>query len=179
MGTLANFGLAISSDAFSNIIESSVSADLMKTLETISADLPPYCCYDDAEVKHVHLMIQNIAMPDSQITVKSSAVTSSTGLTIDVDFQFHFQFFLRLCIHDDPFGHGCSTLFHCKGNVDLIINGNTTLETALQANPTTGLLEFPSPSAKFDLSFPSMAGLCSKGQKGLRDAIPKINERVT
>ena len=79
--------------------------------------LPDHCCYDDVGKKHVHF---NIIGPKIDQTATSATVTITSaggGLTALFGGQVKENFFVRLCIHLNPFGHGCDTLYGCKGDV--------------------------------------------------------------
>eukprot|EP00005_Dracoamoeba_jomungandri_P001784 CAMPEP_0174256194 /NCGR_PEP_ID=MMETSP0439-20130205/5455_1 /TAXON_ID=0 /ORGANISM="Stereomyxa ramosa, Strain Chinc5" /LENGTH=463 /DNA_ID=CAMNT_0015338705 /DNA_START=230 /DNA_END=1621 /DNA_ORIENTATION=+ len=114
-----------------------------------------------------------------EIGVGGGVTTNKSGVEVGVDAKLEFEFFLRLCIHDDPFGHGCSTLFDCKGDVDLSIDPDTSFTLSLAVNLSSGLPLLSASSVVFDVSIPSMSGLCDVAQKLISENLPKINKEIT
>eukprot|EP00003_Mantamonas_plastica_P013752 TRINITY_DN2394_c2_g1_i2.p1 TRINITY_DN2394_c2_g1~~TRINITY_DN2394_c2_g1_i2.p1 ORF type:complete len:354 (+),score=144.18 TRINITY_DN2394_c2_g1_i2:60-1121(+) len=79
-----------------------------------SMKIPSTCCYDHVGEDLVHLDFQGIKF--GTITPLGNMTISTSGINVDVGGSVEVEFNYRLCIHDDPFGHGCSTLYGCKGD---------------------------------------------------------------
>jgi hypothetical protein len=94
--------------------------------QDIKADkLPDHCCYDDVGMSHVHLNLQSIHIDPSSVSAGLAISSALSGIQANFVDDFTLDFFLRLCLHDDPFSKtACSTIDNCKGDSYLGTQGS-------------------------------------------------------
>lgn len=102
----------------------------------------PDCCYDDVQVSHVHLELQNTKLGDAKAAA-ALAFRAGNAVLLNASLALSVNGFVRLCVHDDPFSkHACSTLYNCKGNYAVAVQVESATELAFAVNSSSGRPEF-------------------------------------
>ncbi|EGD77598.1 hypothetical protein PTSG_08695 [Salpingoeca rosetta] len=151
--------------------------ELLKAIEpkidqAINGIQLPTCCYDDVGVKHVHLNFQQLSIVNTRVGLNVNTSASTDQLIIEASIQLTLQGFYRLCIHDDPFGKGCSTLDKCKGDFSITPSLSATLAFTPIVESTNTLLVNGTVAGFRVLSLNN--NFCSWFQKGIQAAEPDI-----
>lgn len=85
--------------------------------------------------------------------------------------------FLRLCVHDDPFGHGCSTLFDCKG--DFAITPTAVFSALFPVSVKSGVPVVTATNVHLAIPSLAMPGLCDKAKDEIQQQLPTILKTVS
>ena len=116
--------------------------------------------------------MQNLEIVNTGVGLNLNTSASTDKLLVRASIQLTLQGFYRLCLHDDPFGHGCSTLDKCKGDFSLtpVIDAELAFKPVVQAD---GKLAVNGSLATFDVVSLNN-NFCSWFQKGIDAAKPDI-----
>lgn len=148
-----------------------------------------------AAQKNVHLNLQSLAIGDVSVAV--SSLMEPAALSVDATVKVSVTGFVRLCLHDDPFGalarrplasaadmllvrarahtgKGCSTLYGCKGDFSVAVETLSNTTMSVTANAGTGLPSVTVTDEKASVPSLTSSGLCDKISSQLKSASSQI-----
>jgi len=178
--SLSSFGISVSGGSIAHIFNKVLGPTLELLLRVLTTQLPNHCCYDDVLVNGVHLNIQNIKAPSNAIFFKTIVDSTTQGMQVALDFGAALDFFLRACLHTDPFGNGCTTLLGCKGDAYVRLQFSVRLNIVASANATTGQFEIDSSPTQVLVDFPNLqnSGLCNRVIEAIQQLQPDIEKNL-
>ena len=98
-----SFGVAFSSESLNELLNTFILPVVHDVIAGIGSELPSNCCYENIELNHTRLYLENLTIPEDSIVTSGVIQTNTHGVFVQVNANFDLTFYIDYCTYDFPF----------------------------------------------------------------------------